>query len=272
MQKRIVCKKSIFIICCLVLFFSQIESWCVDPGVSDVHAAASENGWRSIGKGRYYYVNGKPAKGLKKIGGYTYYFSKTGVMQKNKWVQFGSYKRYFGSNGRMVKNTRIGLRSINKQGLYKIGVREKAEKMAKKWVNQALKQKKSTTTNLRACYNYLKNCRYTGTTLAFPSAATRYNGWDAKYAKDFFSRRSGNCFSYSCGFAFMAKELGYKPKVVVGKAENENGEMNVHAWVEINGRVYDPEREYSVYHKGVFYGRSYGGMKLRYVKEYQITL
>ena len=37
MQKRIVCKKSIFIICCLVLFFSQIESWCVDPGVSDVH-------------------------------------------------------------------------------------------------------------------------------------------------------------------------------------------------------------------------------------------
>lgn len=119
MLKRIVCKKSIFIICCLVLFFSQIESWCVDPGVSDVHAAASENGWRSIGKGRYYYVNGKPAKGLKKIGSYTYYFSKTGVMQKNKWVQFGSYKRYFGSNGRMVKNTRIGLRSINKQGLYK---------------------------------------------------------------------------------------------------------------------------------------------------------
>lgn len=265
-------RKKYLDVLCLVVFFSCTGLLYDSYGEYSVYAASAAKGWCSMGKNRYYYVNGKPAKGMKKIGSHTYYFSKTGVMQKNKWVQFGSYKRYFGSNGRMVKNRRVGLRTINKQGLYKIGIREQAEKLAKKWVNQALKQKKGTTTKLRACYNYLKNYRYTGTTLAFPSAATKYNGWDARYAKDFFSRRSGNCFSYSCGFAFMAKELGYKPKIVVGKAENENGAMNVHAWVEITGRVYDPEREYSIYHKGVFYGRTYGKMKLRYVKEYSISL
>lgn len=272
MKRKKAYGKGIVIVCCLVVFFSWAILMYDGDGGFSAYAASAANGWHSIGKNRYYYVNGKAAKGLKKIGSNTYYFSKTGVMQKNKWVKFGSYKRYFGSNGRMVKNRRIGLRTVNKQGLYKVGVREQAEKQAKKWVNQALKQKKTTTTKLRACYNYLKSCRYTGTTLAFPSAATKYNGWDARYAKDFFSRRSGNCFSYSCGFAFMAKELGYKPKIVVGKAENENGAMNVHAWVEIDGRVYDPEREYSIYHKGVFYGRSYGKMKLRYVKEYSISL
>lgn len=237
-----------------------------------VKAESFKDGWKTSEKKRYYYQNGRPVKGLKKIGKNTYYFSKQGVLQKNKWITFGKYKRYFGKNGRMVKNRRIGMRKLDNRGLYKIGAREQAEKLAEKWVERALKQKKGKVTDLRACYNYLKRCRYFGSAIPYPERSTRYNGWDAKYAKDFFTKNGGNCFSYSCGFAFMAKELGYKPKIVVGKAENENGEMSLHAWVEINGRVYDVEREYSKYHKGVFYGRTYKGMKLRYEKGFEIGI
>ncbi len=64
-----------------------------------------------------------------------------------------------------------------------------------------------------------------------------YHGkdWPVVYAYDMFGpRKGGNCMSYASSFAYLAKAAGCKNVY----ACNSGG----HAWVEVNGRVYDPEQ------------------------------
>jgi len=58
-------------------------------------------GWLTVGSKTYYLKGSKgtAAAGLTKVAGRRYYFSKSGVMQKNKWVTKGSSKYYVGKDG-----------------------------------------------------------------------------------------------------------------------------------------------------------------------------
>ena len=55
--------------------------------------------------------------------------------------------------------------------------------------------------------------------------------WELDYANDVFKKGKGCCVSYSSAFAYLAKECGYSKVYLCDDSE--------HAWVEIDGRVYD---------------------------------
>ena len=57
-------------------------------------------------------------------------------------------------------------------------------------------------------------------------------GWEVTFANDIFDHRQGCCVSEASALAFMFHECGYKTVYVAC----DTG----HAWVELDGRVYDP--------------------------------
>ena len=79
------------------------------PGIYgnvDLNFLFEEGHWESDSYGnKYYYMNGKPVKGGKKIGDAWYYFDlNTGVMYKNMWRDKEGRKYYYDENGRLVSN------------------------------------------------------------------------------------------------------------------------------------------------------------------------
>ena len=79
------------------------------PGIYgnvDLNFLFEEGHWESDSYGnKYYYMNGKPVKGGKKIGDVWYYFDlNTGIMYKNMWRDKEGRKYYYDENGRLVSN------------------------------------------------------------------------------------------------------------------------------------------------------------------------
>ena len=84
---------------------------------------------------------------------------------------------------------------------------------------------------LRTCFEFVKT--YQG---AFPRIP-HYMGmdWPVVYANDMFlNDGKGNCFSYAAAFAYLAKAIGYKEVYCCSSGG--------HGWAEIDGLIYDPER------------------------------
>lgn len=71
--------------------FSKSGILCTKPGFKTLN-----------GKRYYLRKNGTLAVGYRKIGDDYYYFSKTGVMYKNRWAYARGYKFYFGKNGKRL--------------------------------------------------------------------------------------------------------------------------------------------------------------------------
>ena len=64
-------------------------------------------------------------------------------------------------------------------------------------------------------------------------AKKRYpNDWDVVFANDILKEHKGCCASEACAFAYIAKVCGYERVTIC----SDSG----HAWVDINGRIYDP--------------------------------
>ena len=63
-----------------------------------------KNGWITEKGKKYYYKNNKKITGMQKIGKYTFYFNKKGVMQKNKIIKIKGKVYAFNKKGHMVKN------------------------------------------------------------------------------------------------------------------------------------------------------------------------
>ena len=84
---------------------------------------------------------------------------------------------------------------------------------------------------LRTCFEFVKT--YQG---AFPRIP-HYMGmdWPVVYANDMFlNDGKGNCFSYAAAFAYLAKAIGYEEVYCCSSG--------YHGWAEIDGLIYDPER------------------------------
>ena len=93
-----------------------------------------------------------------------------------------------------------------------------------------------------------------------PSKGTHY------YAHIGYSVHKGNCYVMAATFCELAKDLGYNAVEVYGWDPAANGAQLPHSWVEIDGRIYDPEAEYEL---GTYNGwnRAYGERgTLRYHK------
>lgn len=178
-----------------------------------------KNQWKTISKKRYYFKkDGSAAVGWNKIGNKAYYFDAKGVMEKNKTVH-------------KVK--------LDKNGEAKLSARAKVMIKAQSVVEKKTKATQSKEQKLKICYKYMVQCGYLGKR---PDSKA---GWEVRFADDMLRTRKGNCYSFAAAFGMLARACGYNARIVTGTASLENGRKVDHAWVEIGGKVYDPQQENS---------------------------
>lgn len=174
--------------------------------------------------GKIYYIKnsaGNPATGYFVYKNNLYYADSKGRCYTNR----GKGKFYFTSKGSAKKTTDALLKIQTMRTLSRITT-----------------SKMSQSEKLRACWNYLvseKNFRYAGS-----DPNRKQKGWYKTTAINMLKNRSGNCYSFACAFAALAKELGYKDVKLLSGYD--------HCWVTINGRHYDPQAHFTIWIRNVY--------------------
>ena len=222
------------------------------------------------GSYRYYYdKNGKKVKNkVKKIGKHRYSFDEKGRMQTG-WQVFGSKKAYFSKkSGKMLTNKTVSGIKIGKSGYVKLTRSELSKRTAMEKANAILKKITNSGMTKReklyAAYNYMSGGGgfYYCTWRAFQV----YDGWEYDYATEIYEKRGGNCYNFACGFAMLAKAIGYDAQVVRGRVPGSRDRaadgMTRHALVKIDGLYYDPEAQFSGWARGIC-GSAYYPMYLQ---------
>lgn len=193
--------------------------------------------------GNTYYFNykGKRVSGWIKIGEEYYFFSKGGVMQKNREIDGIKIKK----NGTIKKN---------EYNIEKIKTIKKAEKI----VSEITNKKDSKEVKLKKCFDWVISfpyCQYR------KMSQVKDKNWETIFANDIFDNRQGCCVSEGAAFAFLARACGYKETYVCSDT--------AHGWAEIDGYVYDPlfaeAKDYSKYFKCSYgnYGLSPAGGRVK---------
>ena len=174
--------------------------------------------------------------------------STTGKSSKG-WVITSGGQRKYRKNSKAVKDCRY--RAPNSKKLSS-GQRSdlRAYQSARRIVNGITDPHMSKAEKLKACYMWvIRSNGYGG----WRKLSDGGNYWYAINANDLFDHRRGDCISYACAMAYMAKVIGYN-NVNVCSRDTRAG--NHHTWTEINGRVYD---SYFGKRRGIkkYYGISY---------------
>ncbi len=185
-----------------------------------------------------YYIdqNGKAVCGWKKIGSEYYYFDReTGVMASSARIDG-------------IKITGSGTAQKTDANVKKIQTMMKARAI----VDQVTNASDSRSQKIEKCFRWIFQFPYKRYRRLQP--IYRQAGWEVTFANDIFDNHQGCCVSEASAAAFLFHECGY-PQVYVACDTS-------HAWVELNGRVYDPlfaeARGFSEY-----YNRSYDGYGMR---------
>lgn len=197
----------------------------------------------------YYRLNnGKKAK--KKfitINDKTYYFDRKGKMYHG-WLKKGKKYHYMDrETGVMVYHGKVDGIRIKKGCAVKTKLNcRKIETMrtASRIVRRITKPSDSIEKKRMKCYKYIIKFPYR----RYRLLKTRYKkkGWESTFANDIFKHHAGCCVSTASALAFMFHEIGYK-KVYVAFDTS-------HAWVELNGKVYD-----SLFSEAKDFWKYYGG-------------
>ncbi len=90
----------------------------------------------------------------------------------------------------------------------------------------------SKADKLYKCYLWIEKCPYVQYRTTLEAIKADPVDWDSTFANDIFDKGSGCCASLACAFAYMAKACGYEKVTICSDSE--------HAWVDIEGRLYDP--------------------------------
>ena len=174
--------------------------------------------------------------------------STTGKSSKG-WVITSGGQRKYRKNSKAVKDCRY--RGGNSQKLSS-GQRSdlRAYQRARRIVNGITNSHMSKSEKLKVCYKWLIRSNGYG---GWRRLSDGGNYWYAINANDLFEHRRGDCISYACAMAYMAKVIGYNN---VNVCSRDTRARNHHTWTEINGRVYD---SYFGKRRGIkkYYGISY---------------
>lgn len=217
------------------------------------------NGWRSVSKGqKRYYKNGKYFKGYKKIGKKYHFFDNNGILAKED-VTVNGTTYYIDCTG-MVEGMKKGGQYLSPSG--KVLNKGKAGELrafqnAKRVVNAITDKNMTKEEKLEVCYKWMK---YNGLG-GWRSLSEGGKSWYAVNANDLLEKRRGDCISYACAFAYMAKVIGYKDVNICSRGTRND---NFHTWTEINGLVYDSYFSKTRRHHN-FYGISYDNYIFRAV-------
>ena len=90
----------------------------------------------------------------------------------------------------------------------------------------------SKSEKLYKCFLWMKKFPYVQYRTMSEAYANGPWSWDVVFANDIFDKFSGCCASGACAFAYMAKACGYENVTICSDTK--------HAWVDIDGRLYDP--------------------------------
>lgn len=222
------------------------------------NAAPKTNQWVNKGGYRYYYnQKGKKVKNkVKQIGKFRYSFDKKGRMQTG-WQIFGSKKAYFSKkSGRMQVNKKVNGVKIGKSGYVKRSKTELKEQKALEKAKQILA--KITTSKMSKSQKLYAAFQYMTSRANFSYRTWRgfsvYDGWEYDYALEMYEKRAGNCYNFACGFAMLAKAIGYQPQVIAGRVpggvDGAPDGFTRHSLVKINGLYYDPEAQFDGWARG----------------------
>lgn len=174
--------------------------------------------------------------------------STTGKSSKG-WVITSGGQRKYRKNSKAVKDCRYRAPNSNKLSS---GQRSdlRAYQRARRIVNGITNSHMSKSEKLKVCYKWLIRSNGYG---GWRRLSDGGNYWYAINANDLFEHRRGDCISYACAMAYMAKVIGYNN---VNVCSRDTRARNHHTWTEINGRVYD---SYFGKRRGIkkYYGISY---------------
>ena len=188
-------------------------------------------------KGKKYckLANGRKAtKRFVEIKGKTYYFGKTGVMEKG-WIKKGGEYYYLDrSSGAQKFNCKVDGIRLRRDGRARRSdyndQKIKTMITAKNIMNKVTKPTDSKSQKLKKVFDWVMLDNYYRQYRTLASARAKGKGWEITFANDIFKKGYGCCVSEACAFAFLAHECGYTSYVCDDTA---------HAWTEIDGRVYD---------------------------------
>lgn len=151
-------------------------------------------------------------------------------------------------------NTTVDGLELDRNGRYTTGS-EELDKLLTQAVAGVVNDKMTQMEKLRAVYDYAKK---TFGYLGIGTVDTSKDGWEIEQAIKMLTDKRGNCYSWSSVFTYLARQVGYDAKAVVGTGVSPKGSESVHAWTEITidgvAYTFDPQIE-SVYAQR--YGENY---------------
>lgn len=205
----------------------------------------------------------KPANEFLTESGSTYYVGKDGKAVCG-WRKIGGEYYYFDrETGKMSSGGKVDSIKINKNGtavqteanVKKIRTMMKARAVMEQVTNAS----DSKSQKIEKCFRWIFQFPYRRYRRLKP--IYRQPGWEVTFANDIFDHHQGCCVSEASAAAFLFHECGYETVYVAC----DTG----HAWVELNGRVYDPlfaeARGFSQY-----YNVPYAGYGMRPVEKRKI--
>ncbi len=170
---------------------------------------------------------------LRKIGQDRFCVDPKGRAQSG-WLEINGKLYYAAKNGKCKTNVTYQGITLTKEGYAKEDTNSLLKIKAMQIVKQVTTPQMTAEEKLKACFDYTSNppFRY----IYKPAPDLNDKGWQQAYALDMLTTYKGVCQHYACAFAALAKELGYRPYIVVANVPWR------HCWVRINGISYDPRR------------------------------
>jgi len=186
-------------------------------------------GFQTI-EGRYYYVSPEgcipfPGEGPVELDGQLYCLQ---------------------ADGSLLRDGACGVLSFDSEGRYTCGDAA-LDAQVRALLSECTAGAAGREDKLRSAYNYLRDhCRY----LSRAHQSRGSADWLPESAGFWFQHRKGNCYCYAAVFLYLSRQLGYQSLPVSGGVGPRNAD---HAWVMIDGCIFDPEYECQMALQGRYY-------------------
>ena len=245
-----------------------------------------KNQWKDANGKRYYFKsNGNGATYSYKIKGQYYVFNERARLVRpvsNKIVPVGEKKYladskgrpktgwnivngklyYVSKTGECVKSKTIDGIVLTKDCWARDTTDAQLKMTCMKIVKELTTDQMTKSQKLSRCWSYITGGRFWYAS-KYPNLSS--SGWQRSLGLNMLQSKCGNCYGFACGFAALAKEIGYEPVVVCakvpGKRDGASDGYTRHCWIMIDGRHYDPEAQYAGWGKGIY---GYGNYPISY--------
>ena len=181
---------------------------------AEVWAAKKKlRGWVTKKRKTYYYVDGEPVSGWRRI--------------RKKWYFFDEETKALVKN-RITGNKEGGFYYVDAEG---IRVTDQVVQMAVEVARANTTEDMTKLEKLYACYQYfVKKCRYRS--YHDGESSTKMSS----FARDMFKNRQGNCYRGAAALAYCARVLGFETRVGIGGVTSHaRGRLYDHGWMEQKG-------------------------------------